>query len=94
VLRANSRLVRHLGQVPEADPQRQTTHGREARLPEVYVIHLDEWWEIHPPVPKTDEMTITLKAIYEVSPTPESAQYKVWTGRLESHDYKFSLRQW
>jgi hypothetical protein len=61
---------------------------------QVYVIHFDEWWEIHPPIPKTDEMSITLKAIYEVSPTPESAQYKVWTGRLESHDYKFLLRQW
>ena len=61
---------------------------------QVYVIHFDEWWEIHPPIPKTDEMSITLKAIYEVSPTPESAQYKVWTGRLESHDYKFFLRQW
>jgi hypothetical protein len=60
----------------------------------VYVIHLDEWWAIQPPIPKTDETTITLKAIYEVSPTPESAQYKVWTGRLESHDYTFSLRQW
>ena len=60
---------------------------------QVYVIHFDEWWEIHPPIPKRDEMSITLKAIYEVSPTPESAQYKVWTGRLESHDYKFLLRQ-
>jgi hypothetical protein len=61
---------------------------------QVYVIHFDEWWEIHPLIPKTDEMSITLKAIYEVSPTSESTQYKVWTGRLESHDYKFLLRQW
>jgi len=68
---------------------------------QVYVIHFDESWEIQPPIPKNhapcvppDEMSVTLKAIYEVSPTPESAQYKVWTGRLESHDYKFSLRQW
>lgn len=61
---------------------------------QVYVIHFDEWWEIHPPIPKTDEMSITLKAIYEVSPTPESSQYKAWTGRLESHDYKFLLGQW
>jgi len=60
----------------------------------VYPVRLDEFWEIQPPIPKKDEMPITLKAIYEVSPTPESGQYAVWTGRLESHDYKFSLRQW
>ena len=44
--------------------------------------------------PKTDETDITLKAIYEVPPTPEAAQYKVWTGRLESRTYNFKLRQW
>ena len=51
---------------------------------QVFVAHFDEWWEIQPPISKMDEMPITLKAVYEVSPTPESAQYKVWTGRLES----------
>jgi hypothetical protein len=61
---------------------------------EVYVIHLDEWWETHTSLPKTAELPITLKAIYEVSPTPESGQYKVWTGRIESHLYNFTLRQW
>jgi hypothetical protein len=45
-------------------------------------------------VPKSDEMAIKLKAIYEVSATPEATQYKVWTGRLESHIYSFTLRQW
>ncbi len=71
-----------------------TTDAIEPGEAQVYVVHLDEFWEIQPPIPKTDEMPITLKAIYEVSPTPESKQYKVWTGRLESHDYKFLLRQW
>jgi hypothetical protein len=61
---------------------------------QVYPIKLDEWWETHPAVPKTDEMPITLKAVYEVSVTPEASQYKVWTGRLESRAYNFSLRQW
>jgi hypothetical protein len=61
---------------------------------QVYAIRLDEWWETHPSLPKTDEMPITLKAIYEVAPTPEAAQYKVWTGRLESRTYSFKLRQW
>jgi len=61
---------------------------------QVYPIKLDEWWETHPALPKTDEMPITLKAVYEVSTTPEASQYKVWTGRLESHGYNFSLRQW
>jgi hypothetical protein len=61
---------------------------------QVYVIHLDEWWEAHPSLPKTAELPIKMKAIYEVSPTPESEQYKVWTGRVESHVYNFTLRQW
>ena len=61
---------------------------------QVYVIRLDERWEAHPALPKTDEMPIALKAIYEVKPTSEAAQYKVWTGRIESRVYKFNLRQW
>jgi len=61
---------------------------------QVYAIRLDERWETHPALPKADEMSITLKAIYEVASTPEAAQYKVWTGRLESRTYSFKLRQW
>ena len=60
---------------------------------QVYTIRLDKWWETHPPLPKSDEMPITLKAIYEVHPTPESAKFKVWTGRVESKTYSFVLRQ-
>src|SRR5208282_4351813 len=40
---------------------------------QVYAIRLDERWETHPLLPKTDETPITLKAIYEVPPTPEAA---------------------
>lgn len=61
---------------------------------QVYAIHLDKWWETRPILPKADEMLITFKAIYEVPPTPEATQYKVWTGRVESRTYKFKLRQW
>lgn len=61
---------------------------------QVYPIKLDEWWETRPTLPKRDEMPITLKAVYEVTPTPEATQYKVWTGRLESPSYNFLLRQW
>ena len=61
---------------------------------QVYAIRLDERWETHPSLPKTDELPVTMKAIYEVPPTPEAAEYKVWTGRLESHNYNFTLRQW
>jgi len=60
----------------------------------VYAIRLDKWWEVRPTLPKSDEMPITLKAIYDVSPTPEAAQYKVWIGRVESRSYKLTLRQW
>jgi hypothetical protein len=61
---------------------------------QVFAIRLDEWWVTHPALPKSDEMPITLKAVYEVTPTPEATEYKVWTGRIESHSYSFSLRQW
>ena len=45
-------------------------------------------------LPKSAELPITLKATYEIVPTPESEQYKVWTGRVESHPYDFTLKQW
>jgi hypothetical protein len=61
---------------------------------QVYAIRLDEWWEAHPALPKAAEFPITLKAIYEVLPTPEAVEYKVWTGRIESRTYKLKLRQW
>ena len=61
---------------------------------QVYAIRLDKWWETHPSFPKADEVPITLKAIYEVYPTPEAAQYKVWTGRIESKRYSVKLKQW
>jgi hypothetical protein len=61
---------------------------------QVYAVKLDDRWETQGVLPKVDEMQITLKAIYEVTSTPESAQYKVWTGRIESHSYNFTLRQW
>jgi hypothetical protein len=61
---------------------------------QVFAIRLDKWWETHPSLPKISEIPVTLKAIYEVSPTPEAAQFRVWTGHLESHNYNFTLRQW
>jgi hypothetical protein len=61
---------------------------------QVYSIRLDERWGTHPLLPKTDETPITLKAICEVAPTPDAAQHKVWTGRLESRTYNLKLRQW
>ena len=47
---------------------------------QVYAIRLDKEWETRPALPKANETPVSLKAIYEVSPTPEAAQYKVWTG--------------
>jgi hypothetical protein len=61
---------------------------------QVYAIRLDERWETHPLLPKTDEAPITLRAIYEVAPTPEAPQHKVWTSRVESRTYSLKLRQW
>jgi hypothetical protein len=36
-----------------------TTDAIEPGEAQVYVVHLDEFWEIQPPIPKTDEMPIT-----------------------------------
>jgi hypothetical protein len=59
----------------------------------VYAIRLDSWWDTAS-IPKSDEMAISLKAIYDVPNTPEATEYRVWTGHVESGSYKFTLRQW
>jgi hypothetical protein len=61
---------------------------------QMFAIRFDGEWETHPILAKKDEMPITLKAIFEVTPSPEAAQQKVWTGRIESHPYNLTLRQW
>ena len=61
---------------------------------QVYAVHLDKWWVSNPAFPKADEMPITLKAVYQVSPTREASEHKTWTGRVASHTYRFTLRQW
>ncbi len=59
----------------------------------VYPIRLDKWWDVGS-IPKSTEMQISLKAVYEVPVTPEAATYHVWTGRVESGNYSVTLRQW
>ena len=60
---------------------------------QVYPIRLDKWWDIGS-IPKSTETPLSLRAIYEVPVTPEAATYHVWTGRVESGNYKFTLKQW
>ena len=61
---------------------------------QVYAVRLDKWWEARPMLTADAEMPITLKAIYQVSVTPESTKHKVWTGRIESKAYSLTLRHW
>ena len=61
---------------------------------QVYPIRLDKDWDTGSKLSKLAETTVTVKAIYEVSTTTESQQYKVWTGRVESGSYMFTLRHW
>jgi hypothetical protein len=61
---------------------------------QVFPVRLDKWWHTQPALRKSDEMPVKVKAIYEVSATPESAKQGVWTGRVESKTYDFTLRQW
>jgi hypothetical protein len=58
----------------------------------VYAIRLDREWETRPQLAADAETQITLKAIYQVAVTPEAAEHKVWTGRVESKPYNFTLR--
>lgn len=60
----------------------------------VYPISLDEQWDVIPMLPMADQtpIKISIKAIYEVNPTPEAAEEKVWTGRTESKTYDFNFR--
>jgi hypothetical protein len=59
----------------------------------VFPITLDRQWESQPKIPKADPAPITLKAIYEVPNEKEAPQFKVWTGRIESKEYQFTLYQ-
>jgi len=61
---------------------------------QVYPVLLNDSWTADPTPPKVGQMQISLTAIYEVSPTPESDRYHVWTGHIESRPYKIALRQW
>ena len=61
---------------------------------QIYAVKLDDTWEARPIVPKANETSVALKAIYEVPSTPEAGQHKVWVGHLESRSYNFVLRQW
>ena len=58
-----------------------------------YPIRLDKWWDTRG-IPKSTKTSIRIKAIYEVSKTPEASEYNVWVGRVESPYYEITLSQW
>ncbi|HJZ80765.1 MAG TPA: hypothetical protein VKD91_10480 [Pyrinomonadaceae bacterium] len=60
---------------------------------QVYPIRLDKDWDTDPKLSTIAEMAVTVKAIYEVSITSESKRYRVWSGRVESGSYMFTLRR-
>lgn len=62
----------------------------------VYPIRLDDQWDAVPALPIADEtaIPITIRAVYQLDPTQESAAQKVWIGRMESSSYYFKFRHW
>src|SRR5437763_322486 len=70
---------------------RKTTQSRSRFSPGSIrsIPFISNLWVSNPAFPKVDEMPITLRAIYQVSPTREASEHKVWTGRVESHGYHF-----
>jgi hypothetical protein len=84
-----------LSRGPEAFTKNNpTTFAVQPGEHQVYAIHLDKWWVSNPALPKMDEMPIILKAVYQVSPRREASAHNVWTGRVKSHSYHFTVRQW
>ena len=61
---------------------------------QVFPIRFDDSWAVEPALPVKDEMPITLKAVYSVGSNPDSAKFHVWTGRVDSHAYNFTLFQY
>jgi hypothetical protein len=62
----------------------------------VFPIKLNDDWDATPALPIADETPtlVTIKAIYEIGPTPESSAQKVWIGHVESRSYRFGFRHW
>ena len=71
-----------------------TTFWVQPNEHEVFAIRLNDEWQAQPAFPRRDSMHVSIKAVYAVSPTAESAKYGVWTARVESMVYDFSLWQW
>ena len=61
---------------------------------EVFVIRFYKDWQEAPPVPNRVQIPITIKAIYQVLSSAATVEHNVWTGRIESHSYRFVLYQW
>lgn len=91
----NSRLeeISYFEGPEDFDKNYPSTFAIEPGEHQVCAIHLDNQWVTVPTLPKADEMPITLKAVYQVTPTREATEHRVWTGRVESHSYNFTLRQ-
>ena len=62
----------------------------------VFRIKLNDDWAATPPAPIADEdpVPVTMRAVYEVGPTPESSAQNVWIGRAESKKYHLYFRHW
>jgi hypothetical protein len=61
---------------------------------QVYPVLLNDSWAADPVPARVGKTQVSLTAVYEVSQTPESEKFRVWTGHIESKPYKIDLRQW
>ncbi len=61
---------------------------------QVFPIILDASWEGVPAFPSAGSDRFTLKAIYEVAPSPEAAPSGVWVGRVSSKVDDLVLGHW
>ncbi len=56
-----------------------------------YSIKLDDEWCADASLPISDQqpVPVTIKAMYEIQGTSQSAEQGVWTGRVQSSAYRF-----
>ena len=60
---------------------------------QIYAIRLNKEWEGTSELSELGNGSVMVRVIYAVSPSPESAQYGVWTGRVESIGYTVNIER-
>ena len=61
---------------------------------QVFPITLNEAWDEKPNFGKAGRIMVKMRIVYELSETTESKENGVWTGRIESEQYRVVVNHW